>query len=84
MPSSQKFKIRIEGLPRRKHMVFLGHAVLADIMKGRERVLGVKGGVVRAGHTRPGQIWSWGKLNCIDGDVLYCTVRPPYDPMITT
>ena len=33
---SQKFKIRIEDPPRRKHMVFLGGAVLADIMKGRE------------------------------------------------
>ena len=32
----QKFKIRIEDPPRRKHMVFLGGAVLADIMKSRE------------------------------------------------
>ena len=32
---SQKFKIRIEDPPRRKHMVFLGGAVLADIMKNR-------------------------------------------------
>ena len=32
----QKFKIRIEDPPRRKHMVFLGGAVLADIMKDRE------------------------------------------------
>jgi actin-related protein 2 len=31
----QKFKIRIEDPPRRKHMVFLGGAVLADIMKNR-------------------------------------------------
>jgi len=31
-----KFKIRIEDPPRRKHMVFLGGAVLADIMKDRE------------------------------------------------
>lgn len=30
-----KFKIRIEDPPRRKHMVFLGGAVLADIMKDR-------------------------------------------------
>ncbi|KAG9313217.1 actin-domain-containing protein [Chiua virens] len=30
-----KFKIRIEDPPRRKHMVFLGGAVLADIMKSR-------------------------------------------------
>ncbi|GAA5946261.1 hypothetical protein JCM1841_003450 [Sporobolomyces salmonicolor] len=28
-----KFKIRIEDPPRRKHMVYLGGAVLADIMK---------------------------------------------------
>jgi actin-related protein 2 len=34
--SIQKFKIRIEDPPRRKHMVFLGGAVLADIMKSRE------------------------------------------------
>lgn len=31
-----KFKIRIEDPPRRKHMVFLGGAVLADIIKDRE------------------------------------------------
>ena len=30
------FKLRIEDPPRRKHMVFLGGAVLADIMKGRD------------------------------------------------
>ena len=29
----QRFKIRIEDPPRRKHMVFLGGAVLANIMK---------------------------------------------------
>lgn len=29
----ERFKIRIEDPPRRKHMVFLGGAVLADIMK---------------------------------------------------
>lgn len=34
--STQKFKIRIEDPPRRKHMVFLGGAVLADIMKDRD------------------------------------------------
>jgi actin-related protein 2 len=33
---TQKFKIRIEDPPRRKHMVFLGGAVLADIMKDKE------------------------------------------------
>ena len=32
----QKFKIRIEDPPRRKHMVFMGGAVLADIMKDKE------------------------------------------------
>ncbi|CDZ97993.1 actin actin-like protein [Phaffia rhodozyma] len=32
----KNFKIRIEDPPRRKHMVFLGGAVLADIMKSRE------------------------------------------------
>jgi len=31
-----KFKVKIEDPPRRKHMVFLGGAVLADIMKTRE------------------------------------------------
>lgn len=31
----KKFKIRIEDPPRRKHMVFLGGSVLADIMKDR-------------------------------------------------
>uniref|UniRef100_A0AAQ4QC44 Zgc:101810 n=1 Tax=Gasterosteus aculeatus aculeatus TaxID=481459 RepID=A0AAQ4QC44_GASAC len=31
-----KFRIRIEDPPRRKHMVFLGGAVLANIMKDKE------------------------------------------------
>ncbi|KAI9278629.1 actin family [Phascolomyces articulosus] len=31
-----KFKIRIEDPPRRRHMVFLGGAVLADIMKNND------------------------------------------------
>jgi len=31
-----KFKLRIEDPPRRKHMVFLGGSVLADIMKSRD------------------------------------------------
>jgi len=31
-----KFKIRIEDPPRRKHMVFLGGAVLSEIMKDKE------------------------------------------------
>lgn len=33
---AQKFKIRIEDPPRRKHMVFLGGAVLAEIMKDKD------------------------------------------------
>lgn len=37
LPGMQNFKIRIEDPPRRKHMVFLGGAVLADIMKDREQ-----------------------------------------------
>ena len=32
----KKFKISIEDPPRRKHMVFLGGSVLADIMKDRK------------------------------------------------
>ena len=31
-----KFKLRIEDPPRRKHMVYLGGSVLADIMKDRQ------------------------------------------------
>jgi actin-related protein 2 len=31
-----KFKVKIEDPPRRKHMVFLGASILADIMKDRE------------------------------------------------
>lgn len=31
-----KFQLRIEDPPRRKHMVFLGGSVLADIMKSRD------------------------------------------------
>jgi len=31
-----KFKCRIEDPPRRKHMVFLGGAVLAEIMKDKD------------------------------------------------
>eukprot|EP00045_Choanoeca_perplexa_P002749 m.26294 g.26294 ORF g.26294 m.26294 type:complete len:394 (+) comp11683_c0_seq1:89-1270(+) len=34
--SLSKFKIRIEDPPRRKHMVFLGGAVLADLIKDKE------------------------------------------------
>lgn len=32
-----KFKLKIEDPPRRKHMVFLGGAVLADIMKDKDQ-----------------------------------------------
>lgn len=32
-----KFKIRIEAPPRRKHMVFLGGAVLANLMRDRDQ-----------------------------------------------
>ncbi|KAL3083177.1 hypothetical protein niasHS_010979 [Heterodera schachtii] len=34
--SFQKFKIKIEAIPRRKHMVFLGGAVLAHLMRDRD------------------------------------------------
>ena len=34
--AAKKQKIRIEDPPRRKHMVFLGGAVLADIMKDKD------------------------------------------------
>lgn len=30
---SQKFKVRIEDPPRRRHMVFLGGAVLANLVR---------------------------------------------------
>ncbi|WKY08999.1 hypothetical protein Q1695_001843 [Nippostrongylus brasiliensis] len=33
----QKFKVRIEATPFRKHMVFLGGAVLANIMRDRDQ-----------------------------------------------
>ena len=31
-----KFKIKIEAPPRRKHMVFMGGAVLANLMRDRD------------------------------------------------
>lgn len=37
MPLGQKFKIRIEDPPRRKDMVFIGGAVLAEVTKDREQ-----------------------------------------------
>ena len=33
----RKFKVRIEDPPRRQYFAFLGGAVLADMMKDRER-----------------------------------------------
>lgn len=36
LSSLQKFKIRIEDPPSRKHMVFMGGAVLANIMKDKD------------------------------------------------
>jgi actin-related protein 2 len=49
----KKFKLSIEDPPRRKHMVFLGGSVLADVMKSREEFWITKAeyeelGVVRA------------------------------------
>lgn len=49
----KKFKLNIEDPPRRKHMVFLGGSVLADVMKSRDEFWITKGeyeelGVVRA------------------------------------
>ena len=32
---SQKFRVKVEDPPRRRHMVFLGGAVLANIMKDK-------------------------------------------------
>ena len=37
--SLQKFKVRIEDPPRRRHMVFLGGAVLANIVRLSVRYL---------------------------------------------
>lgn len=48
----KNFKIRIEDPPRRKHMVFLGGAVLADIMKGREEFWVTKADVEEQGLVR--------------------------------
>lgn len=36
--NEQKFKIKIEDSPRRKDMVFMGGAVLAEITKDRDAV----------------------------------------------
>ena len=33
---TRKFKLKVEDPPRRKHMVFLGGAVLADLMKDKK------------------------------------------------
>lgn len=48
----KNFKIRIEDPPRRKHMVFLGGAVLADIMKSREEFWVTKADVEEQGLVR--------------------------------
>ncbi len=48
-----KFKIRIEDPPRRKHMVFLGGAVLADIMKSQESFWSVASGLT---YLIPGRV----------------------------
>ena len=53
-----RFKIRIEDPPRRKDMVFIGGAVLADVMKGQRRLLDEQGRVPRAGDQRPPEAWT--------------------------
>jgi len=56
----KKFKIKIEDPPRRKHMVFLGGSVLADIMKDRPEFwitkqdydeLGIKAALAKIGKS---------------------------------
>lgn len=37
--TTQKFKVRIEDPPRRRHMVFLGGAVLANLVSNLTRML---------------------------------------------
>lgn len=32
---AKRFKLHVEDPPRRKHMVFEGGSILADVMKGR-------------------------------------------------
>ena len=49
-----KFKCRIEDPPRRKHMVFLGGAVLADIMKDKTAFWMNKTEYLEAGGKRGG------------------------------
>jgi actin-related protein 2 len=48
----EKFKVRIEDPPRRKHMVFLGGAVLADIMKDKDDFWMTKADFDEQGVTR--------------------------------
>ena len=50
--AKQKFKVRIEDPPRRKHMVFLGGAVLADIMKDKDDFWLTKADFEEQGVTR--------------------------------
>lgn len=38
----KKFKLHIEDPPRRKHLVFIGGAVLADVMKNRDEFWATK------------------------------------------
>ncbi|PIK58121.1 putative actin-related protein 2-like, partial [Apostichopus japonicus] len=51
-----KFKLRIEDPPRRKHMVFLGGAVLADIMKDKESFWFLRRQISREGPQVPGKV----------------------------
>ena len=67
----RKLRLKVEDPPNRKHMVFLGGAVLADLMKvsvcvwvGGGRQHGVEereGGTEHTGLTHP---FCWGHLHC--------------------
>jgi len=56
----RKFKLRIEDPPRRKHLVFLGGSVLADIMKGREEFWMTKSQYDEEGIARTIAKWQGG------------------------
>jgi len=47
---ASKIKIHIEDPPRRKHMVFLGGAVLADIMRERDEFWALKSDYLEKGY----------------------------------
>mmetsp|Transcript_10542 Transcript_10542/g.24970 ORF Transcript_10542/g.24970 Transcript_10542/m.24970 type:complete len:395 (+) Transcript_10542:207-1391(+) len=47
---SKKVKMHIEDPPRRKHMVFLGGAVLADIMKDKDEFWALKSDYLEQGY----------------------------------